>query len=295
MRQADTHLTKMVLSSAFVHEIHDLANGKALHAKSKLLSLNPFLDQTGIMRVGGRLTHADLSYDRRHPILLPKSNTLTRLLIENEHVNSGHAGIQTTLYGLRRRYWLIDGRSQVRKIILQCARFMRVQPPTPDYLMGQLPKDRVTAARPFSNVGVDYCGPFYINERRRRNRAKIKVYVVVFISLVVKAVHLKLVTDMTIEAFIAALRRFVSKLGRPRTISSDNGTNFVGARNRIEEIQKLLRSKKHDQVHNFLPKREIIWKFIPPLSPHFGGIWEAAVKSFKHHIRRVIGNELLCF
>ena len=296
MRKADTYLIKMVQSSVFAQEIHDLANGKALHAKSKLLSLNPFLDQTGIMRVGGRLKHADLSYDRRHPILLPKSNTLTRLLIENEHLSSGHAGIQTTLYGLRRRYWLIDGRSQVRKIILRCVRCMRVQPPTPDYLMGQLPKDRVTAARPFSNVGVDYCGPFYIKERRRRNRAKIKVYVAVFVCLVVKAVHLELVSDMTTEAFIAALRRFISRRGRPRTISSDNGTNFVGARNEIEEIQKLLRSTEHnDQVHNFLTKREIIWKFIPPLSPHFGGIWEAAVKSFKHHVRRVIGNELLCF
>ena len=157
---------------------------------------------------------------------------------------------------------------------------MRVQPPSSDYLMGQLPKDRVTAARPFSNVGVDYCGPFYIKERRRRNRAKIKVYVAVFVCLVVKAVHLELVSDMTTETFIAALRRFISRRGRPRTISSDNGTNFVGARNKIEEIQKLLRSTEHNgQDHNFLTKREIIWKFIPPLSPHFGGIWEAAVKS----------------
>ena len=192
MRQADTHLIKTVQSSAFAQEIHDTANGKALHAKSKLLSLNPFLDQTGIMRVGGRLKHADLSYDRRNPILLLKSNTPTRLHIENEHVSSGHADIPTTLYGLRRRYWLIDGRSQVRKIILQSVRCTRVQPPTPYYLMGQLPNDRVTAARPFSNVGVDYCDPFYIKGRHRRKRSKIKVYVAVFVCLVVKAVHLEL-------------------------------------------------------------------------------------------------------
>ncbi|XP_046608569.1 uncharacterized protein LOC124299393 [Neodiprion virginianus] len=162
--------------------------------------------------------------------------------------------------------------------------------------MGQLSKDRVTEARPFCNVGVDYCGPFYTKEKRFRNRARVKIYVAVFVCLVVKAVHLEVVSDMTSEGFIAALRRFVARRGKPSIISSDNGSNFVGAKTEIEDIQRLLGSNEHNiKVHNFLLTKEIKWKFIPPSSPHFGGIWEAAVKSFKHHLRRILGNILLCF
>lgn len=295
MRQADTYLIKTAQASGYTQEILDLKNGRPLNAKNRLLSLNPFLDDAGILRVGGRLQRPNIPNHRKHPILLPKSHNLTKLLIENEHQSHGHAGVQTTLYCLRCRYWIIDGRNQVRKIVLRCIRCVRAKPPTPDYLMGQLPKDRITPAPPFSNVGIDYCGPFYIKERRFRNRAKIIVYIAVFVCLVVKAVHLEVVSDMTTEAFIAELRRFIARRGRPRTISSDNGTNFVGARNEIKEIQALLSSDKHNKVQEFLTKTEIIWKFIPPLSPHSGGTWEAAVKSFKHHVRRVIGKELLCF
>ena len=77
--------------------------------------------------------------------------------------------------------------------------------------MGDLPAARITESRPFTNVGIDYCGPFYIKERKDRNRRKIKVYVAVVVCLAVKAVHLELVSDLTSEAFIAALRRFIAR------------------------------------------------------------------------------------
>ncbi|XP_046492940.1 uncharacterized protein [Neodiprion pinetum] len=296
IRQTDQRIIKLVQSGSFMQELHDLQNGKPLNSKSRLLSLSPFLDEAGILRVGGRLRHADISHNQRHPILLPKSNHITNLIIENGHQSHGHAGVQSTLYSLRQRYWIIDGRNQVRKIILRCVKCMRAKPPTINYIVGQLPKDRVTEARPFSNVGVDYCGPFYMKEKRFRNRARVKIYVAVFVCLVVKAVHLEVVSDMTSEGFIAALRRFVARRGKPSIISSDNGSNFVGAKTEIEDIQRLLGSNEHNtKVHNFLLEKEIKWKFIPPSSPHFGGIWEAAVKSFKHHLRRILGNVLLCF
>ena len=56
----------------------------------------------------------------------------------------------------------------------------------------------------------------------------VKACVCVFVSLSVKAVHLELVSDLTTGAFIAMLRRFIAHHGKPSSISSDDGTNFVG-------------------------------------------------------------------
>lgn len=99
--------------------------------------------------------------------------------------------------------------------------------------MGELPRERVTQARPFYHTGVDYCGPFYIKEKKLRNRAKVKVYVSVFVCLAVKAVHLEIVSELTTDAFIAALKRFIARRGKCRSIHSNNGTNFVGANNQL--------------------------------------------------------------
>ncbi|XP_068987608.1 uncharacterized protein [Bombus flavifrons] len=162
--------------------------------------------------------------------------------------------------------------------------------------MGDLPAARITESRPFTNVGIDYCGPFYIKERKDRNRRKIKTYVAIFVCLAVKAVHIELVSDLTSEAFIAALRRFIARRGFCATIYSDNGTNFVGANNELRELRNPLQADDHKvKVQSFLADRRIEWRFIPPNSSHFGGLWEAAVKSFKRHLRRVAGNELLTF
>ncbi|XP_017796728.1 PREDICTED: uncharacterized protein LOC108577997 [Habropoda laboriosa] len=124
----------------------------------------------------------------------------------------------------------------------------------------------------------------------------IKVYVAVFVCFAVKAVHLELVSNLTSEAFIAALRRFIARRGFCSNIYSDNGSNFVGAYNDLCEVQDLLNSQDHhDRIHSFLAERNIQWHFIPPQTPHFGGLWEAAVKSFKNHFKRVAGSALFTF
>ncbi|XP_044013974.1 uncharacterized protein LOC122856356 [Aphidius gifuensis] len=128
----------------------------------------------------------------------------------------------TTLYAVRQQYWPIDGRNQVSKIIRTCTTCLRAQPRTIDYLMGNLPKARVNEAIPFTIVGVDFCGPFLVKEKKERNRIKVKIYVAVFVCLVIKAVHLEMVSDLTTDCFIAALKRFVARRGYPTDIYSDN-------------------------------------------------------------------------
>ena len=117
-----------------------------------------------------------------------------------------------------------------------------------------------------------------------------KSYVCVFVSLSIKAVHLELVSDLSTEAFIACLRRFIARRGKPSLIWSDHGSNFVGA---CREIKELL--QKSDHVSDFCAMQSIKWEFIPERAPHFGGLWEASVKSFKRHFSRVVGEVKLTF
>ncbi|XP_036346425.1 uncharacterized protein LOC118755709 [Rhagoletis pomonella] len=110
------------------------------------------------------------------------------------------------------------------------------------------------------------------------------------------AVWMELVRDLSTGAFIDALKRFIATRGIPSCIWSDNATNFVGAKNELKELRNLALSEKHrSEVHNFCLSNGFDWRFIPPRSPHFGGLWEAAVKTAKQHFYRSVGSSLLGF
>ncbi|CAK9796121.1 hypothetical protein ANTPLA_LOCUS653 [Anthophora plagiata] len=221
----------------------------------KTPTLVPIHRQDGILRVGGRLKHSQIPFSQRHPIILSRARA-TSLIIEAEHRIHFHAGVQNTLYAVRRRYWSFDGRSQVWATLKTCVRCLRGQPPPVNYIMGDLPEARVTESQPFTHVGVDYCGPFFVKERKHRNRTRLKVYVAVFLCLAVKAIHLELVSDLTSQGFIAAFRRYIARRGFCKTIHSDNGTNFIEANTELQELWELIKLDDHNQkVNTFLAKR----------------------------------------
>lgn len=89
----------------------------------------------------------------------------------------------------------------------------------------------------------------------------------------------------------------VARRGKPADIYSDNGKNFVGANNKqLKELSEFLSLQSHHKaINNFLSEYSIKWHFIPPHSPNFGGLWEAAVKSAKRHFKTVMGNSCLTF
>ncbi|XP_011691571.1 PREDICTED: uncharacterized protein LOC105452295 [Wasmannia auropunctata] len=293
---AEIRILRILQSTQFLNEIKALTENKDLPNKSKIANLNPFIDENGLIRVGGRLQSSQLTFAQRHPILLPSRHHLTDCIIRETHERHYHAGIQSTLHTLRQKFWLLDGRNQVRKVVRACTRCFRFSASTVEYKMGNLPPARVREAVPFANTGIDFCGPFYIKEKKHRNRAKIKAYVCVFICMSVKAVHLELVSDLSSDGFIAALRRFSSRRGLPEHIYSDNGTNFVGANNQLKEMYQLFNSEQHQNIVNrFASEHRILWHFIPPMAPHFGGLWESTVKLFKHHVKRVVGDSLFTF
>lgn len=252
--------------------------------------LSPFIDKYGLIRVGGRLSQSDESYDTRHPILLPKGE-LARLIATHEHRKNLHAGPQLLLSILRQRFWPLGARNLTRQVVHNCVRCIRCKPRLLQQFMGDLPQERVIATSPFHNTGVDFCGPMWVRPDLKRGGTSRKAYVAVFICLSTKAVHLELVSNLSCEAFIAALRRFAARRSAPLHIFSDNATNFTSA---DKELQSLLDSQLcQEQLSSTAISMGITWHFQPPRSPHHGGLWESAVKSLKHHLLRTIGDR--CF
>ncbi|UYV63684.1 hypothetical protein LAZ67_2005298 [Cordylochernes scorpioides] len=150
---------------------------------------------------------------------------------------------------------------------MKCARFHKKKE-APFQLMGNLPFTRINRSRPFLVTGIDFAGPFLIKRNIGRTTSTMNAYVALFICFSTRAIHLELISSLTTDALISTIRRFIARRGKLATIHSDNATNLV------EGIQ---------------------WKFIPPSAPHFGGLWEAGVKSMKYHLRRTMGSALLNF
>ena len=161
-------------------------------------------------------------------------------------------------------------------------------------IMAPLPAVRLQPARPFTSTGVDYAGPYNIRVSKGQGQNSYKGYVAIFVCMVTRAVHIEVVSDYTSDAFISAFRRFISRRGLCKRVYCDHGTTFQGACN---EVHKLFRQSTPflKEVQESLKKLEIEWTFIPPKGPHFGGLWESKVKSFKHHLKRVVADSTLTF
>ena len=133
-------------------------------------------------------------------------------------------------------------------------------PVPPAMLMGKLPATRVSPSPPFTTTGIDYAGPLLLKRGYTRKPQIVKAYLAVFVCLSTKAVHLEVVSDLTTEAFLAALRRFISERGRPQAIHTDNGSNFIGAKNDLQDLTRLLLSADTSAaVHSYLLENHIQW------------------------------------
>ncbi|GBM26051.1 hypothetical protein AVEN_62016-1 [Araneus ventricosus] len=238
---------------------------------------------------GGRLEYSNLTDNQKNPIILPKSHRLTKLIFVYFHLKNLHVGPQGLLCAVRQKFWPIHGRNLSRKIVNDCITCFRNKPVVASQIMGNLPAERITPTFPFNVCGVDFIGPLLVKPVARRRITARKMYVAIFVCFVTKAVHFELVTDLTSEAFIACLKSFFSRRGKSSIVYSDNATNFVGAQSELKCLSDMLK-KPDENVSAYLASVEIKWKFSPPRSPNFGGLYEAGVKSFKYHFRRVMKN-----
>ncbi|XP_050054367.1 uncharacterized protein LOC126549384 [Aphis gossypii] len=260
---------KIAQTDAFNDEIKSLRQGKSLSSHSKLITLSPFLEE-GIIRVGGRLQRSHLPINQRHPAILPKKHTVTELIFTEYHIKYLHAGPQNLLTRVRQEFWPLDAMRTARRIVHCCTICYRARPQLFQPSMGELPRLRVTPSRPFTATGVDTT----ILWSKKPNGDQ--------------------VSNLSAQAFLAALRRFFARRGQSAHIHSDNGTNFHGARAELRRYYTE-HCQNNKTIIESLATDGTEWHFNPPSAPHMGGLWEAAVKSAKHHLLRITGSAKINF
>ncbi|XP_070854768.1 uncharacterized protein [Drosophila suzukii] len=202
-----------------------LTENKPLHSRSQLVKLSPIICKDGLLR----------------------SYRITRMILEHEHTTNLHPGVSALFVIVRQKYWIFGARNLIRNLVHNCIKCFRQRKLTEHQFMADLPGIRITEALPFQRSGCDCAGPFILKERRGRNPRKTKGYICLFVCLMTSAIHLQLATDLSTDTFLACLWRFMSLRGKCSQIFSDNGTNFVGAKRALDEMQQLLSSQEHQR------------------------------------------------
>ncbi|XP_075157511.1 uncharacterized protein LOC142230768 [Haematobia irritans] len=296
IQETKRRLLIMTQSQHFAHDYANLLKKIKISSTSSLLTMNPFIDSSGIMRSNGRLVQSPvLSYNERHPILLPYDARFTQLLVEFTHKVTLHGGSQLMTRVLRSEFWIFRLKPLVKKVIHNCKTCILFKRHTQSQIMASLPPERTLLSRPFTNTGVDFAGPFNIKNYKTRVCLITKGYICIFVCFATKAVYLEATSDLSSQSFLAAFSRFIARRGCPSCIYSDNGKNFTGAaellkKDRLQFMKSLQTQTLQQYSHN-----NLVWKFIPPGAPHMGGLWEAGVKSLKTHLRKFIPNMSFTF
>ena len=261
---------------------NELANLQHKTASRLLLvrQLRLFLLDDNIIRCGGRIHNAPVPFSTKFSVLLPPNNHFTTLVINDAHERSLHSGLNHTLTHVRQHYWIPQARQFIKKLLRHCVTCRKVngkpyKAPDPP----PLPKTRLVDSHPFTVTGVDFTGAIYL----KTSPGQEKVYICLFTCANTRAVHLEVVTDLTVPTFVAAFRRFASRKSLPKVMISDNASTYQSA---ADELTQLLNSS---ELTSQLGNRGIEWKFIPKRAPWNGRFWERLIGLTKLFLKKVLG------
>ena len=137
---------------------------------------------------------------------------------------------------------------------------------------------RIKQGKPFDITGVDFTGALYVKTLQGED----KVYICLFTCGLTRAVHLEVVTDLNVETFMQAFRRFVCRKSLPQVMISDNASTYTSA---AKELEQLLTATKLNET---LSLRGVRWQFIPK-SPLVWRVLGAANWDDKEHYKEGVG------
>jgi hypothetical protein len=249
---------------------------------SRLISLDPHM-KDGLLCTGSRLRFTSRSMS---VAILPHKDPVTTLLIRRAHLDNGHVGTEQVLAILRNRFWIIKGRSAVRAEVSRCVPCRRQKAPLCTQQMAPVAEAQTQIREPpFSSVGIDYFGPFYV----KQGRGTAKRYGCIFTCLTTRAVHLEVAHSLDTNSLLAAISRFIARRGPPKILHSDQGTNMTSA---DKELRSAL-GWSDDAMAAALSPRRIEWRFNAPHCSHRGGLWERLIRSARVILRALIKQQLL--
>ena len=275
-KETEIFIIKQIQSEVFKRDIENLKANTPVSKDSSVLKLDPFLDKEGVMRVGGRLKFSELTLGEKHPILIPNSHHIGKLLVSHHHELAKHQGRHITEGVIRSAgLWIIGLKRLVYSVISKCLLCRRFRGNLTTQKMSDLPKERLKSCPPFTYVGVDCFGPYDIVTRRTRGGSiNSKRWAVLFSCMSCRAVHIEVIEEMSTSSFINALRRFMSIRGKVKEFYSDRGTNFIGA---AKELGIPGICVEDNTLKSFLCDKGSVWKFNTPYSSHMGGSWERLI------------------
>ncbi|XP_075264413.1 uncharacterized protein LOC142356371 [Convolutriloba macropyga] len=279
INEARIYLFRKSLEKSFKDAINNMKQHRPLSKNDRLLCLSPFFE-SGLLRVSGRTKRSSLPFDAKHPIILYSKKHSTQLYIQKCHEICMHIGVEYTRNYIQQKCHILGIRAFLRRRF----RAQGLQPP-----MADLPDIRFQETQSpviFTNVGVDYLGPFAAVHRD----SELKTYICLFTCLLTRAIHLEVAEDLSTDKCLTAIRRFIARRGQPRLFLSDNGSNFLGARKQIRRRPLML---DHDYIKDQLLNKSVEWKLNPPSAPHFGGVWERLVQCVKRAFLLNLGSSKL--
>lgn len=279
---AEHCIIKDLQKDVYQEELKLLSKRIPLPSHNPLHSLDAFLDKDGVFRVGGRLCNSSLPNSIKHPAIIPKDHHITKMIIAHHHERIKHQGKGLTLNEIRSHgYWIPGINRAVASYIRQCVICRRYRKPTEEQRMADLPPERVEPSPPFTFCGMDCFGPFLTKQGRKEN----KRYGLLFTCLSSRAVHIEMLDDMSTDALINGLRCFIAIRGAVRQIKSDQGSNFVGAKN---ELKEALKEVDADRLAAFLTEKQCDFCMNAPYSSHVGGVWERQIRTVRGVLRSTL-------
>ena len=249
------NLTTLELQRAeeeIVRQVQKATFPKVFETLSKISpATNERLVKKTIQKVGTSIFKLNEDEDLKYPYILPNDHHVTELIIQHNHSSVGHMGQESVLSSLREKFWIVKGRSAVRRVLKRCVDCQKRKAPTGEQFMAKLPEDRITPCKPpFTYVGVDYFGPIEV----KQGRSRVKRYGCIFTCLTVRAIHIEVANTLNTDSMINALRRFICLRGCPEQIRSDCGTNFTKA---DKELKETIEEWNQHRIDGFCAQRGI--------------------------------------
>ena len=233
-----------------------------------------------VVVVGRANTGLQKLYGKDHlPVIMVKSR-VARLIMLWAH-SQNHDGRDITMSIACTKACAVNAKGLAKSITKTCIRCRFLHKAKVEQKMAGLPPNVQLPCPPFSNIGIDLCGPIIVHSMTNK-RATLKVWNVIFVCLNTKAVTMYLAPGYSTEHFMLAYNSHTSDHGLPNKVHSDKGSQLVAAGKEVTNF-------KWDAIAKRASTQGTNWIFAPAGGQWRNGAVEIFVKKFKKSFEVLYG------